>query len=83
MMNKHDGKYTGELTHLKSSLPHQLLLLILCRVRMLQVCDKPGSQLIRRLFRKVSSPFPLLAVVFIPFQPIRKAASWVGSVVVG
>lgn len=50
-----------KLTHLQARLPHELLLLVLCRVRMPQMRQEPRPELVGRFFRQVSPPPPLLA----------------------
>lgn len=50
----------SKLTHLKPSLPHELLFLVLGRVRMLKMCDKPSSELVCRLLREVAAALALL-----------------------
>lgn len=55
-------KPVGDLIHLKTRLPHEVLLFVLCWVRMLQVRHEPGSQLVRSLLGQVSSSLPLLVV---------------------
>lgn len=51
-----------ERTHLKTSLAHQLLLLILCGIRMRQVCHKPGSKLVCGLLGKIAAALALFTV---------------------
>ena len=52
-----------KLTHLQARLPHEVLLLVLGRVRVMQVSDEPGAELIGCLLGQVSAPLPLLAVI--------------------
>lgn len=46
-------------THLEASIPHELLLLVFCRVWMLQVLIEPSSQFISGLLGKITAPFSL------------------------
>ena len=52
----------GWLTHLQPSLPHQGLLFLLRRVRVVQVRQEPAPQLVSRLLGKIPTPLSLLVV---------------------
>jgi hypothetical protein len=52
----------GDLVHLQSCLPHEILLLVLGWIRVLKVCHKPCSQFVRRLLGQVASSLSLFAV---------------------
>lgn len=56
------SSYAGQLTHLQAGLPHQLLLLVLGRVRMVQVSHEPSAELISSLLGQVATTFSLLVV---------------------
>lgn len=53
----------GKHTHLQTSKHHQLLLLILSRIRVVQVAMEPVSKLIRRFLWKVSTALSLRSVL--------------------
>jgi hypothetical protein len=50
------------LTHLEARLPHELLLLILGWIRVVEVVNKPFSELVRCLLGQIPASLPLLAV---------------------
>ena len=66
-----------ELTHLEARLPHEVLLLVLGRIRVLQVADEPGAQLVRRLFWQIAPTLTLLILVSLRTTMFVYAHVWI------
>lgn len=70
-----------KLTHLEACLPHEVLLLILGGIWVLQVADEPGAQLVRCLLWQVAPTLTLL--VLVSLRTAMFAHAHIGVAVVG